>query len=62
MQKTTTKYYSLVLLPKEFGYDITLANMLLPEVSNHVSMHLSTMKVHYDNLTIKYDSVKLSEK
>ena len=50
------------LLPKKFGDDITLANVLLPEVTNHVSMHLSTMKVHYDNLTIKYDSVKLSKK
>ena len=50
------------LLPKKFGDDITLANVLLPEVTNHVSMHLSTMKVHYDNLTIKYDSAKLSKK
>ena len=62
-------YYSNVygllqenLLPKQFGGDITLTNILLPEVGNHILRHLSTRKVHYDNLTIKYDSVKLAER
>ena len=62
-------YYSNVyglfqenLLPKKFGGDITLTNILLPEVGNHILMHLSTKRVNYDNTTIKYDSVKLSEK
>ena len=57
--------YSLLqenLLPKKFGGDISLTNILLPEVGNHILMHLSTKKVHYDNPTIKYDSAKLSEK
>ena len=47
---------------KTFGGDITLTNILLPEVGNHILRHLSTRKVHYDNLTIKYDSVKLAER
>ena len=62
-------YYSILysllqenLLPKKFGGDISLTNILLPEVGNHILMHLSTKKVHYDNPTIKYDSAKLSEK
>ena len=38
------------LPPKKFGGDITL------------TMHFSTKKVHYDNPTIKYDSVKRSER
>ena len=50
------------LLPKKFGGEITLTNILLPEVGNHILIHLSTKKVHYDNPTIKYDSVKLSER
>ena len=50
------------LPPKKFGGDITLTNILLPEVDNHILMHLSTKKVHFDNPTIKNDSVKLSER
>ena len=50
------------LLPKKFGGDIILTNILLPKVRDHILMHLSTKKVHYDNPTIKYDSVKLSER
>ena len=50
------------LLPKKFGDEITLTNILLPEVGNNILIHLSTKKVHYDNPTIKYDSVKLSER
>ena len=50
------------LLPKKFSGEITLTNILLPEVGNHILIHLSTKKVHYDNPTIKYDSVKLSER
>ena len=50
------------LLPKTFGGDITLTNIFLPEVSNHILMHLSAKKLYYDNPTIKYHSVKLSER
>ena len=50
------------LLPKKFGGDITLTNILLPEIGNHILMHLSTKKIHNDNPIIKYDSVKLSER
>ena len=58
-------FYDLLqenLLPKQFGGDITLRDILLPEVGNHILMYLSTKKVHYDNPTIKYDSVKLTER
>ena len=41
---------------------IISTNILLPEVFNHILMHLSTRKVHYDNPTIKYDSFKLPER
>ena len=60
-----SNFYGLLqenLRPKKFGGDITLTNILLPEVGNHILMHLSTKKIHYGNPTIKYDSVKLSEK
>ena len=60
-----SNFYSLLqenLLPKMFGGGITLTNILLPEVDNHILMHLSTKKIHYDNPSIKYDSVKLSER
>ena len=33
------------LLPKKFGGDIILTNILLPDVGNHILMHLSTKKV-----------------
>ena len=58
-------FYDLLqenLLPKQFGGDITLRDILLPEVGNHILMYLSTKKVRYDNPTIKYDSVKLTER
>ena len=48
------------MLPEKFGGDITLINILLPEVGNHISTHLSTKKVHEGNSTIKRDSVKYS--
>ena len=60
-----SNFYGLLqknLLKKTFGGDITLTNISLPEVGNHILMHLSTKKVHYDNPTIKHDSVKLSER
>ena len=50
------------LLLKKFGGDITLINILLPEVGNHTVMHLPPKKVHYDNPTITHDFVKLSER
>ena len=50
------------LLPKKFDGDITLINILLPEVGNHIVMHLSAKKVHYDNPKIKHYFVKLSER
>ena len=60
-----SNFYGLLqenLLPKKFGGDITLTNILLPEVCNHILMHLSTKKIHYDNPAIKYDSLRLSER
>ena len=60
-----SNFYSLLqenLLSKKFGGDITLTNILLPEVGNHILMHFSTKQVHYDNPTIRYDFVKLSER
>ena len=60
-----SNFYGLLqenLPPKKFGGHIILTNILLPEVGNHILMHLSTKKVYYDNPTIKYDSVKLSER
>ena len=45
--------------PEKFGGDITLINILLTEVANHILTHLSTNnKVHEGNSTIKRDSVK----
>ena len=41
-------FYGLLredLLPKTFGGDITLTNILLPEVGNHILMHFSTTKI-----------------
>ena len=60
-----SNFYALLqakLLPKKFGGDITLTNILLPEVGNHILMHLSTKKAHYDNPTITHNPVKLSER
>ena len=60
-----SNFYGLLqenLLPKKFGGDITLTDILLPEVGNHILMHLSTKKIHYGNPTIKYDTVNLSER
>ena len=34
----------------------------MPELGNHILMHLPTKKIHYDNPTVKYDSVKLSKR
>ena len=51
-----SNFYGLLqesLLPKKFGGDI---------IGNDILMCLPTKKVHYDNLTIKHDSVKLSER
>ena len=50
------------LKPKKFGGDFALTNILLPDVDNHILMHLSTKKVYYDIPKIKHDSVKLPEK
>lgn len=48
-----------MLPPEKFGGDITLINILLTEVGNHILTHLSTNnKVHEGNSTIKRDSVK----
>ena len=41
------------LQPNEFGGDITLTNVLLSEVSNHVLMRLSTKKIYHDDQTTK---------
>ena len=49
-------------LPEKFGGDITLTNILLPEVGSHMLTHLSTERIHDDNSVIKRDSVKRSEK
>ena len=41
-------FYGLLrenLLTKTFGGDITLTNILLPEVGNHILMHFSTTKI-----------------
>ena len=62
-----SNFYGLLqenLPPRKFGGDIALTYVLLSEVGNHILMHLSlsTQKVHYDNPTIKHDSVKLSER
>ena len=50
-------YYKKIYYQKKFSGDITLTNILLPEVDNHILMHLSTKKVNYDNPTIRYHSV-----
>ena len=49
-------------LPEKFGGDITLTNILLPEVGSLILTHLSTKRIHDDNSVIKRDSVKRSEK
>ena len=36
--------------------------LLQENLLNHILMHLSAKKVHYDNAKIKYGSVKLSER
>ena len=57
-----SSFYGLLqenLPPKKFGGDITLTNILLSEVGNYISMHLSIKKVHYDNPIIKHDSKRL---
>ena len=57
-----SSFYGLLqenLPPKKFGCDITLTNILLSEVGNYISMHLSIKKVHYDNPIIKHDSKRL---
>ena len=41
------------LQPNEFGGDITLTNVLLSEVSNHILMPLSTKKIYHDDQTTK---------
>ena len=60
-----SNFYGLLqenLPPKKFGGDIALTNISLAEIDNHNLMHLSTKNVHYDNPTIKFDSVKLSKR
>ena len=52
-------YYQKILVVTD---SIILTNILLPEVFNHILMHLSTRKVRYDNSTTKYDSFKLPER
>ena len=41
------------LQPNEFGGDITLTNVFLSEVSNHILMPLSTKKIYHDDQTTK---------
>ena len=58
-----SNFYGLLqenLSPKKFGGDITLTSILLPEVDNHILMHISTKKVHNANPTIKHNSIKIS--
>ena len=53
-----SSFYGLLqenLPPKKFVGDITQTNILLSEVGNYISMHLSNKKVHYDNPTFLSD-------